>query len=216
MPGPLEHPQLGRVAVLDGVLELLLDWPGRRAREDSISVTSWSLEISSRARLRPTLPAPAMIAYTARPPPASSARSNISIACLVGEIVCRPCSPYQSARAGSITRTIAFSTPKRFWAICAITRFVLSPAVEAMNTSARSMPAWISASVSSAVPTVNWPPASSQLCGLAGVEALVRERVLVEHRDFVAGGERRLGDGRADAAGADDQDEHAQPCDGLA
>ena len=25
MPGALEHPQLGRVAVLDGVLELLLD-----------------------------------------------------------------------------------------------------------------------------------------------------------------------------------------------
>ncbi|MCW3020294.1 MAG: amino acid permease, partial [Solirubrobacterales bacterium] len=35
--------------------------------------------------------------------------------------------------------------------------------VEAMNTSARSIPAWIRASVSSAVPTVNWPPESSQL-----------------------------------------------------
>jgi hypothetical protein len=87
----------------------------------------------------------------------------MSIACLVGEIVCRPCSPYQSARAGSITRTIVFSTPKRFWAIWAMTRLVLSPAVDAMNTSARSMPAWINASVSSAVPTVNWPPESSQL-----------------------------------------------------
>src|SRR5438270_743528 len=32
-------------------------------REDSISVTSWSLEISSRARLRPTFPPPTMITY---------------------------------------------------------------------------------------------------------------------------------------------------------
>ena len=39
MPGALEHPQLGRVAVLDGVLELLLDRQVAR-REDSISVTS--------------------------------------------------------------------------------------------------------------------------------------------------------------------------------
>ena len=88
-------------------------------------------------------------------------------------------------------------------------RLVLSPSVEAMNTSARSIPAWISASISSAVPTVNWPSASSQLAALAGVQALVRERVLVEHRHFVPGGQRRLGDGRADAAGAHDQHEHA-------
>ena len=49
-------------------------------------------------------------------------------------MVFMPCSPYQSARAGSITRTIVRSTPNRRWASCAITRFVLSPAVEAMNT----------------------------------------------------------------------------------
>src|SRR5258705_8996678 len=34
-----------------------------RGREDSISVTSCCLSISSRARLRPTLPAPTMTAY---------------------------------------------------------------------------------------------------------------------------------------------------------
>ena len=60
--GALEHPQLGRVAVLRGVLELLLDREVAR-REDSSSVTSWPFSISSRARLRPTLPAPTMIAY---------------------------------------------------------------------------------------------------------------------------------------------------------
>ncbi len=54
-----------------------------------------------------------------------------------------------------MTRTSAFSTPKRFWAIWAMMRFVLSPPVEAMNTSARSIPAPIKASISSAVPTVN-------------------------------------------------------------
>ncbi len=32
MPGALEHPQLGRVAVLGGVLELLLDRQVARAR----------------------------------------------------------------------------------------------------------------------------------------------------------------------------------------
>src|SRR4051794_38600262 len=43
-----------------------------------------------------------------------------------------------------------------------MTMFVLSPSVEAMNASARSIPAAISASSSSPVPTVNWPPESSQ------------------------------------------------------
>src|SRR4051812_22706531 len=44
-----------------------------------------------------------------------------------------------------------------------MTMLVLSPSVEAMKTSARSIPAACSASVSSPAPTVNWPPRSSQL-----------------------------------------------------
>src|SRR3954452_19590306 len=40
---------------------------------------------------------------------------------------------------------------------------VLSPSVEAMKASARSIPAATRASVSSPAPTVNWPPRSSQL-----------------------------------------------------
>src|SRR3954447_10661652 len=56
---------------------------------------------------------------------------------------------------------MTFGTVKRRWAICAMTRLVLSPFVAAMNTSARSMPASSSASISRAVPSVNWPPESS-------------------------------------------------------
>src|SRR4051794_8588648 len=81
----------------------------------------------------------------------------------VGQTVCRPCSAYHLARAGSSTRTTTRSTPKRRLAICAITRLVLSPSVEATNASACSMPASSSASISSAVPTVKRPPESSQL-----------------------------------------------------
>ena len=84
----------------------------------------------------------------------------------------------------------------------------MSPLVEAMNTCACSMPASTSASISSAVPIVKRPPASSQPCAELDVEALVRERVLVEHGDGVAGPQGRGGDGGADAARTDDEDEH--------
>src|SRR4051794_5771437 len=85
------------------------------------------------------------------------------MAICVGQMVWTPCSPYQAARRGSRTRAITFDTPKRNWAICETTRLVLSPLVEAMNTSASSIPASVSASISSAVPIVKRPPASSQL-----------------------------------------------------
>ena len=63
----------------------------------------------------------------------------------------------------------------------------MSPLVEAMKTSASSIPASISASISSAVPIVKRPPASSHERAELDVEPLVRERVLVEDRDGVAG-----------------------------
>src|SRR5215210_9003903 len=85
------------------------------------------------------------------------------MAVCVGQTVWRPCSAYQRARAGSSTRTTTRSTLKRRFATCAITRFVLSPSVEATNASARSIPAASRASISSAVPSVNCPPRSSQL-----------------------------------------------------
>ena len=130
-----------------------------------MTVTSWSFSISSRARFQPTLPAPAMITYSAVPPsapppapPRRAARSRSGS----GRWSATPCSAYQAARRGSSTRAITFGTSKRRWAICETTRFVLSPLVEAMKTSASSMPASISASISSAVPIVKRPPASSQ------------------------------------------------------
>ena len=48
---------------------------------------------------------------------------------------------------------------------------------------------------------------------LTRVQALVRERVFVQYRDLVPGGERRLGDRRADAPGANDQYEHGRRLD---
>src|SRR5438270_1578867 len=125
--------------------------------------------MSSRARFQPTLPAPAMITYMAAYPPVAlpqavnTTSDAWSIATWVGHTVTNPCSPYHAARAGSATRTTTRGTLKRRCAIWAITRLVLSPLVAATNTSASSIPASIKASTSSAVPTVNRPPASSQV-----------------------------------------------------
>src|SRR3954451_6332265 len=92
-----------------------------------------------------------------------TAFSSSSIAVWVGHTVCSPCSAYHLARPGSSTRTTTHLMLNLRWAICAITRFVLSPSGDATKASARSMPASSSASISSAVPTVNDPPRSSQL-----------------------------------------------------
>src|SRR5215213_9278646 len=125
-----------------------------------MSVTSWPFATSSRVRFSPTLPPPTIRTYIYVTAP--SASSSSAIADFVGQIVLSPCWAYQSERAGSSTRTITLGTPKRLCASWAMTRLVLSPSVEAMNTSASPMPAASSASISSAVPTVKRPPASSQ------------------------------------------------------
>src|SRR4029077_10070153 len=99
-------------------------------------------------------------------------------------------------------------------AIWETTRLVLSPLVEAMNTSASSMPASVSASISSAVPIVKRPPASSQPWPCPpprppparprpGVERLVRDRALVDRGDGVARTQSGGGHGRSDPAGTD-------------
>src|SRR5215218_5741278 len=125
--------------------------------------------MSSRARFHPTFPAPTITTYMAYPATPSNricprtAASSSSIAVCVGQTVWSPCSAYQRARAGSSTRTTTRSIWNRRFAIWAITRFVLSPSVEATNASASSMPAASSASSSSAVPSVKRPPRSSQL-----------------------------------------------------
>ena len=86
-------------------------------------------------------------------------------------------------------------------------RFVLSPSVEAMKTSASSIPASRSASISSAVADREAPAGVLPGGVHPGVEALVRERVLVEDRDLVARGQHRARDRGPDAAGADDEHE---------
>ena len=89
-----------------------------------------------------------------------------------------------------------------------MTMLVLSPSVEAMKTSASSIPAASSASVSSPAPTVNWPPRSSQLFSRPDLEAGVGLGVLVEAGDLVALAEHRPRHRGADPAAADDQNEH--------
>ena len=66
-----------------------------------------------------------------------------------------PCFSYHSARSGSRIRAITVGTLNFRFAIWAMMMFVLSPSVEAMNASARSIPADVSASSSRPVPTVN-------------------------------------------------------------
>ena len=85
---------------------------------------------------------------------------------------------------------------------------MLSPSVEAMKTSASSMPASVSASISIAVTDREAPARVLPDVGQAGVEALVRQRVLVEDGDRVPGGQRGLGDGGADATRPDDENHH--------
>src|SRR5829696_1783618 len=157
----LEHPQLRRVAVLDRVLELLLD----RQVAAPVLLDHRHLVAAFEQLAREV---PADLARTGddhvqtRHQASSAAFSSCSIAICVGQIVCTPCSAYQAARRGSSTRAITRGTENRRFASWATTRLVLSPLVEAMNTSAFSIPASISASSSSAVPIVNRPPASSQ------------------------------------------------------
>src|SRR4051794_33970887 len=152
-PRALEHPQLGGVAVLDRVLELLLD--GQVAAAvllDHRHLVALVDELASEV--------PADLAgaghdhVQAGHQLPNAAVVSCSIAICVGQIVRTPCSLYQAARRGSSTRATTRATPKRRWATWAITRLVLSPLVEAMKTSARSTPASISASSSMAVPIV--------------------------------------------------------------
>src|SRR5437588_5380236 len=108
-----------------------------------------------------------MITYIRSQPPHEASASSLarSIASCVGEIVSRPCSAYHAARPGSATRTTTRGTLNLRCATCELTRFVWSPLVHARNTSARSIPASIRPSISSAVLTVKRPPASSHVVG---------------------------------------------------
>ena len=73
------------------------------------------------------------------------------------------------------------------------------------------MPASVRASTSSAVPTVNRPPASSQRLVQVVLEQGVRLLVLVQDADLVTLPDHALRDRGADPAAADDQYEHRVP-----
>jgi hypothetical protein len=196
----LEHPQLGRVAVLHGVLELLLDDQVAAAllldQRDLVALLD---ELAGEV--------PADLAAAAdddvqprRGPP----RRPLELldAICVGQTL-HPCSPYQRAARDRDARETR-RTSNALWAICATTRFVLSPFVQAMKTSASDAGS-IEASTSSAVPIVKRPPASSQegppRRGARG------ERSLVEDGHGVAGAKGGVAT-RTHPAGAYDEDEH--------
>src|SRR5436190_3181075 len=157
---PLEHPQLRRVAVLHRVLELLLDdqvaAPVALDERDLLALVD---------ELAGQVPADLASADDQDVHQLSRSRAwrNMSMAPCVGEIVSMPCSAYQAARAGSMTRHSTRATSKRRWAIWPMTMLVLAPSVAATKQSARSSPASSGASTSSAVPTLNSPPRASHV-----------------------------------------------------
>src|SRR5262245_16345694 len=162
-PGALQNPELRRIPVLDVVLELLLD--GQVAVPVVLDHGHLvSLVEQLPGQVPPHLPGPGdddVFPLSHRsagylvPAASRTSASSISIATLVGQTVFTPCFAYHSARSGSRIRATTVGTLKRRFAICEMTILVLSPSVEAMKASARSIPPAISASSSRPVPTVN-------------------------------------------------------------
>ena len=124
---------------------------GSASADCSITVTSWRICSSSCARLRPTLPPPAMRMYI-RSPPYARARSRRARRSRPRSG--RPCASRARRRARRARDRARArrrsSTPYCFCAICAQTTFVLSPLVATTTASARSMPAASSVAMSSA------------------------------------------------------------------
>src|SRR3954454_8086902 len=136
----LEDPQLGGVAVLDRVLELFLD------RQVAAAVVLDQRDLVPLAdQLAGEVPADLAASGDDDVHQTLRTSLNSAIAACVGQMVCIPCSEYHVARAGSMIRAITWSTLNFRLAIWAITRLVLSPSVEAMNTSASAIPASSSA-----------------------------------------------------------------------
>ena len=113
-PGPLQHPELGGVAVGDVVLELLLD--GQVAAAVALDHRHLVVLFEQLAGQVPAdLPRSDdddVHAQTTllRWAPSRTALSSMSIATRVGQIVCIPCWRYHSARSGSRIRAITFGT----------------------------------------------------------------------------------------------------------
>src|SRR5207245_736001 len=104
--GTLEDPQLGGVAVLDGVLELLLD------RQVAAPVVLQQRHLVTLGdELAGQVPAHLAAAGDDHVHQETSRTDlNSAIAALVGQMVCSPCSAYHAARAGSMTRATTWET----------------------------------------------------------------------------------------------------------
>ena len=206
-PGPLEHPQLGRVAVLDGVLELLLD--GQVAAPVLLDHGDLVAALEQLAREVPADLAGAGDDHVqAGHQRSSAAFSSCSIAICVGQIVCEPLLgvPRRAARvedARDHARDLEAQLGElRDHEVRVVPVGggdedvrVLDPRLDQRVELERGADREAAARLL---------PRRAEL----DVEPLVRERVLVEHRDGVAGAQRRGGDGGADAAGSDDEEEH--------
>ncbi len=137
MPGALEHPQLGARRRT-----------GRRARAPLDRQVAAAVGLDQRDlvalvdQLAREVPADLAAAgddhvHRLGAPPSERALEHLDRVLGRADRLQALLARTSSARAGSITRTIDLRRrSKRCWAIWAITRFVLSPSVEAMNTSA--------------------------------------------------------------------------------
>ena len=206
--GALEHPQLGGVAVLDGVLELLLD------RQVAPAVL---LEDGDLVALLDELPrqVPADLAgagddhvQTGHQASASAACSSCSIAICVGQIVCSPCSAYQAARRGSSTRAIDARDAEPALGDLRHHEVGVVP-VRGGDEDVRLVDPRFDQRVelerrADREATAGLLPRLAEL----DVEPLVRQRILIEHGHRVPGTQRRGGHRGADPARSDNEDEH--------
>src|SRR3954449_8581296 len=181
-----------------------------RGREPSMSVTSWSLAMSSRARFQPTLPAPAMITYTrSGPRPEGRLDHHVDRGLRRRDDVHAVGVPGGAGRVEHAGHDLRHLEP------------LLGDlgdhevGVVPVRRGDEHVGA-IDAGLGQRVDLQGGPDGELAAAVLPGpevgvVEALVGERVLVEHGDLAALVECALGDRRAQTAGADDEDERHGP-----
>src|SRR4051794_7792102 len=183
-----------------------------RGRDPSMSVTSWSLAMSSRARFQPTLPAPAMITYTrSGPRPEGRLDHHVDRGLRRRDDVHPVGVPGGARRVEHAGHDLRHLEP------------LLGDlgdhevGVVPVRRGDEHVGA-IDAGLGQRVDLQRGPDGELAAAVLPRpevgiVEALVGEQVLVEHGDLAALVERALGDRRSHTAGADDEDERHGPPD---
>src|SRR3954452_16245917 len=177
-----------------------------RERSLSITVTSWRLAISSRARFQPTLPAPAITTYMrclhlfqgALEHLDRVARRADRVEALL-RVPLRPRRVHDAADHARHLVVLAGDLRDRQVRVVAVGRG---------DEDVGLLDAGLAQGVD-LEPVAEREAAARVLPGRVhpGVQALMRERILVEHGDVVALGEHRPGDCGPDPAGTHDQDQ---------